>query len=92
MHVDTVVPGCPENSLFPVWTDDNRGEVRAKLGMPELTDAFCDEQLDQAYFSATGIRIVSGKGASAGGGVGNEIGGQTDFRSRSPACATESAT
>ena len=50
----------------PVWTDDNRDEVRAKLSMPELTDAFCDEQLNQAYFSATGIRIVSGKGASAG--------------------------
>ena len=66
VHVDTIVPGWPENSLFPVWTDDNRDEVRAKLSMPELTDSFCDEQLDQAYFSATGIRIVSGKGASVG--------------------------
>ena len=70
VHVDTIVPGWPENSLFPVWTDDNRDEVRAKLSMSELADAFCDEQLDQAYFSATGIRIVSGKGASVGAASG----------------------
>ena len=25
VHVGTIVPGWPENSLFPGWTDDNRG-------------------------------------------------------------------
>ena len=33
VHVDTVVPGWPEKSPFPVWTDGNRGKVRTKLGM-----------------------------------------------------------
>ena len=64
VHVDTIVPVWPESSPFPVWTDGNRDEVRAKLSMPGLADAFCDEQLGQAYFSATGIVIVSGKGAA----------------------------
>ena len=79
MHVDTAVPRWPENSSSPVWTDGNRDEVRVKLGMPELTDALCDEQLDQAYFSATGIRIVSGKGASAGAASDKRSGGRLIF-------------
>ena len=42
--------------------------------MPGLADAFCDEQLDQAYFSATGILIVSGKGAAVSAASGRGSG------------------
>ena len=79
VHVDTVVPSWPESSPFPVWTDAYRDDVRAKLSMPELSDAFCDEQLDQAYFSATGIRIVSGGGAAVGAASGRGSGERPIF-------------